>query len=79
MLFRSRAFDASIYGEIDLDHVPAGHTEVPVKLIDHGVKFDCMLVSGHVGARIGDSDVQENKVRDVLQPEPHWFFFEVQN
>ena len=74
-----RTFDASIYGQIKLNRVPAGHAEVPVKLIDNEVEFDCMLVSGHVGARIGDSDVQENKVRDVLQPEPHWFFFEVQN
>lgn len=71
-------FDVKMYGQVNMDRIPVGFTEVPVNLIDNGLELDCMLVSGHVGARLRDNGAPENKVMDTLQPEPHWFFFAIE-
>lgn len=67
-------FDASVYGRVSMDDIPVGFAEVPVRLIDNGLELSCMMVAGHVGARI--SGLAEKQ--DTLQPEPHWFMFEVE-
>lgn len=67
-------FDASIYGRISMEDIPVGFADVPVTVIDSGVSIPCMMVAGHVGARMSGS----GDSMDTLQPEPHWFMFEVE-
>lgn len=67
-------FDMSSYGQISTGDIPVGFADVPVKLIDNGLKLSCMMVAGHVGARTSGSEEKQ----DTLQPEPHWFMFEVE-
>lgn len=68
------AFDASIYGEVSMEDIPVGFADVPVKLNDNGLGLSCMMVAGHVGARLSGT----GGAKDTLQPEPHWFMFEVE-
>lgn len=67
-------FDASVYGQISMNKIPVGFAEVPVKLDDNGLELSCMMVAGHVGARM----IGSGEIHDTLQPEPHWFMFEVE-
>jgi len=59
-----------------MNNIPVGFTEVPVKLVDDLVELECMMVAGHVGARVSNSG--EGLLKDTLQPEPQWFMFEVE-
>lgn len=67
-------FNASIYGQVSMSNIPVGFADVPVKLIDNGLELSCMMVAGHVGARMSGT----GNAKDTLQPEPHWFMFEVE-
>lgn len=49
--------------------IPVGFCEVDVELDDNGEKSDCMMVSGHMGARI------QREERDTISPLPAWFIF----
>lgn len=52
---------------VPLDCLPPAICEVDVKLDDHGKKFDCVMVAGHVGSEtIGAS-------RDTFGMVPAWF------
>lgn len=67
-------FDTSEYGRIDTDKIPVGFSDVEVKVVETGTSFDCIMVAGHVGARVtGTSGIE-----DTLQPSPQWFMFEVE-
>lgn len=67
-------FDASLYGGITMDNIPIGFADVEVLVIEGNDKYDCMMVAGHVGARMCKTDQIEN----TLQPSPQWFMFEVE-
>lgn len=67
-------FDVSVYGRIGTDCIPAGFSEVEVKVIEGGTKYDCMMVAGHVGARVSG----QGAIEDTLQASPQWFMFEVE-
>lgn len=36
-----------------------------------------MMVAGHVGARMSGTESGKMSLKDSLQPEPHWFIFEL--
>ena len=61
--------DGIFYSIIDLKKVPVAFGEVDVKLIDNGVEFDCMMVSGHVASSA------EGERKDTVRPLPAWFMF----
>ncbi|KLO04876.1 hypothetical protein SCHPADRAFT_917878 [Schizopora paradoxa] len=58
------------YPVVEFENVPNGFCEVDVLIDDHGTKYDCMMVAGHVGFTIS------GERSDTLQPSPHWFMFE---
>ncbi|KAH9481302.1 hypothetical protein JR316_0005824 [Psilocybe cubensis] len=55
--------------DLELSTIPVGFCEVDVLLIDNGVPFDCMMVSGHVATRI------QGRQRDTVSPSSGWFMF----
>ena len=61
--------DGIFYSIINLNNVPVAFCDVDVKLIDNGVEFDCMMVSGHVASSV------EGKRKDIVRPLPAWFMF----
>lgn len=67
------------YPVVQIDNIPPGYCETDVRLIDNEEEFDCMLVSGHVGAVVGSWDEAgeycSNLSGDTLMPAPQWFFF----
>ena len=70
--------DGIIYHRIDTGEIPAGFAEVDVKLDDNGLKFDCVLTAGHVGAQIcdsGDKLLSPDGRRDTARPIAVWWMF----
>jgi hypothetical protein len=63
------SLDGVQYTPIDSNNVPPAHCEVDVLLDDNGVKFDCAMVSGHMGCMV------EGEKKDTLRPLPAWFMF----
>ena len=61
--------DGVPFRTVKVGDVPAGLAEVDVSLNDNGVKFDCMMVAGHVAYQA----VGEGK--DGIRPFPGWFMF----
>jgi Domain of unknown function (DUF4419) len=61
--------DDAVYDVMDSSTVPTGFCEVDVELNDNGEKFDCMMVSGHMGRLTG------GEKGDTLSPLPAWFMF----
>ena len=61
--------DEAKYGWLVDDDIPAGYCEVDVDLDDNGEKLDCIMVSGHMGWRIG------GEKGDSVSPLPAWFMF----
>ncbi|KAF9484828.1 hypothetical protein BDN70DRAFT_797078 [Pholiota conissans] len=61
--------DGVEYGTIETDRVPSGYSQVDVDLDDNGAKFDCMMVSGHMGMKV------EGEKKDTVRPHPGWFMF----
>ncbi|KAH6915722.1 hypothetical protein BKA70DRAFT_1092941 [Coprinopsis sp. MPI-PUGE-AT-0042] len=66
--YRLKLDDAQ-YDILDSNDVPTGYCEVDVELDDNGEKFDCMMVSGHMGRLTG------GEKGDTLSPLPAWFMF----
>ncbi|PPQ93915.1 hypothetical protein CVT25_008005, partial [Psilocybe cyanescens] len=61
--------DGVQYAILDDNAIPVGFCEVDVDLNDNGEHFDCMMVSGHMAARL------QGPKRDTLSPSPGWFMF----
>ena len=66
---RSLQLDGIHYPAINLRKVPVAFCDVDVKVIEEGVAFQCMMVSGHVASSA------EGERKDTLRPLPAWFLF----
>ncbi|KAF8817143.1 hypothetical protein BYT27DRAFT_7247691 [Phlegmacium glaucopus] len=61
--------DGVSYPTIESEEIPVGFCEVDVKLDDNGVKFPCVMVSGHLALSV------EGAKKDSIRPLPSWFMF----
>ncbi len=50
---------------IDIDKIPTGIVEVDVKIDDNGVKYNSVMLAGHMGAEIKNGG-------DTVQPALGW-------
>lgn len=64
-------FEGVRYPVVATNDIPNGFCDVDVLLIDGEESFDCLMVSGHVGAIASGTG---DKI-DTLQPAPQWFMF----
>ncbi|KAG8810409.1 hypothetical protein FRC19_004560 [Serendipita sp. 401] len=60
------------YPVVNMDDVPRGFCQVPVKLDDNGEMFNCTMIAGHVGMDVSNS---ATGIRDTLRPSMQWFMF----
>ena len=71
--------DGMSYDRVDSNKVPAGHSSVPVKLIDNGVEYEAMMVAGSVGLCCTSSGREvdgDPKGLDTISMETGWWIFE---
>lgn len=67
------------YHTVKGDKIPAGWSEVDVKLDDNGELFDTVMIAGSVGMRVSDSDDAETSgigKLGVLRPVAGWWIFD---
>jgi len=73
------SLDSSVYHHIDSSEIPAGYTEVDVKVIDNGDEFPAILVAGMVGSEVrssGDKELSGTGASDTVRCANGWWMAE---
>lgn len=70
---KALVLDDTMFPIVDTDKVPNGYVEVDVKLDDNGEQFDTVMLAGHMGGKV--LETQEKGKEDKLALASGWVMF----